>query len=63
MRDIISEEKDQQLLKQEEEYLKLQKELLEECIMEELETCDSEKISWEKITDKISTLSLSYKKT
>lgn len=55
---LSREEKDDLELQQDQEYLKLQKELLEECLREYIEVCDSEKISWVEITKKLSTLSV-----
>ena len=63
MNEMISEEKDILTSEQEREYLELQEELLRECQENKTEVCDKEKISWDVITEKISTLSLSYKKS
>lgn len=59
---LASEEKELLTLEQEKEYLLLQEELLRECLEEESESCDTE-ISWETITEKMSTLTVSPKKS
>lgn len=63
MNELASEEKDLLSSEQEKDYLDLQKELLKECLEKNTEECEEEKISWDTITEKISTLSLSYKKS
>ena len=60
---LASEEKELLESEQEKEYLKLQKELLEECTTEEVEWCESEKVSWKTVTEKLSTLTVSPKKS
>ncbi|MBP6921665.1 thermonuclease family protein, partial [Candidatus Gracilibacteria bacterium] len=60
---LATEEKELLESEQEKEYLRLQKELLEECITEEIEGCDSEKTSWKTVTEKLSTLAVSPKKS
>jgi endonuclease YncB( thermonuclease family) len=60
---LATEEKELLESEQEKEYLRLQKELLEECITEEVEWCESEKVSWKTVTEKLSTLTVSPKKS
>ena len=62
MNELTSDEKDKLTSEQEKEYLQLQEELLE-CIESEKEVCDTEKMSWENITKKISTVNVTYKKS
>jgi micrococcal nuclease len=62
MSKIASEEKELLTLEQEKEYLLLQEELIQECLEEESESCDTE-ISWQTITEKMSTLTVSPKKS
>lgn len=60
---LATEEKELLESEQEKEYLRLQKELLEECVTEEVEWCESEKVSWKTVTEKLSTLTVSPKKS
>jgi hypothetical protein len=62
MNQLASEEKELLTLEQEKEYLLLQQELLRECLEEESESCDTE-ISWQTITEKMSTLTVSPRKS
>ena len=62
MNKLAKEEKELLELEQEKEYLMLQEELLRECQEEGKESCDTE-ISWASVTEKMSTLSVSLKKT
>jgi len=63
MNKLAAEERELLKAEQDKEYLLLQEELLEECIDEEIEGCDTEKISWKNITEKLSTLTVSPKKS
>lgn len=63
MNKLASEEKELLESEQEKEFLKLQEELLEECLEEEIEWCEQEKISWTTITEKLTTLTVSPKKS
>lgn len=63
MNQLASEEKELLESEQEKEFLKLQEELLEECLEEEIEWCEEEKISWTTITEKLTTLTVSPKKS
>lgn len=62
MNELTSDEKDILSSEQEKDYLELQEELLE-CADTREEVCDTEKMSWKAITDKISTLNVNYKKS
>ncbi len=59
---LSSDEKDRLTSEQEKEYLELQEELLAECLEEEKE-CDDKKPVWKDITAKITTLTISPKKS
>lgn len=62
MNELISQEKDVLSSEQEKEYLRLQEELLI-CGEQGDDMCDTDKMSWEAITGKISTLNIKYKKS
>lgn len=62
MNKLATEEKELLELEQEKEYLLLQEELLKECQEEGREWCDLE-ISWTSITEKMSTITVSPKKS
>lgn len=61
MNELTKDEKTYLTSEQEKEYLELQKELLSECL-ERGDSCE-EDVSWEVITEKISTLNVNYKKS
>jgi endonuclease YncB( thermonuclease family) len=63
MNEITNDEKDMLTSEQEKEYLELQEELLLECEKWDSESCDTEKINWTEITEKLSTLSVNQKKS
>ena len=60
---LSSEEKDALASDQEKEYLLLQEELLAECEQQDVAWCDEKKASWKEVTEKISTLTVSQKKS
>jgi endonuclease YncB( thermonuclease family) len=63
MTNLSSEERDALTSDQEKEYLLLQEELLVECQQEDLAWCEEKKPSWKEITETISTLTVSQKKS
>lgn len=63
MNTLSADEKDDLTSEQEKEYLELQEELLKECSEQEIEWCEDKKPAWKEVTERISTLTVSPKKS
>lgn len=63
MNELSADEKTIFLNEQEKEYLELQEELLAECLEAENEWCEEKKPKWSEVTEKISTLNATSKKS
>lgn len=63
MMELTQSEKELLADEKEEEYLKLQKELLEVCEKENSPQCEKKDIDWNTLTEKLTTLNITTKKS